>query len=114
MDLKKVKPSERFYDRTGDSVVRKGMNAFLMDANPVVLMRKVRDKQIQEGKLLPPETSPFGPTNVKQLMLNEMLLRLMRNDDLINPQVVQSGMYGDLIPEDRWDKMGYPSRKKSK
>jgi hypothetical protein len=111
MDFKDQKKSKNFKDTTGYNMQQKGLDSFLMAANPAILMRKIREKRLQEGLIPPPKTSPFGPTNINQLVLNELLSRLMKNDDLINPQVVMSRMYGDLIPEDRWDKMGYPSKK---
>jgi hypothetical protein len=102
MDKKKLPISGRLEDRTGDNNLQRFLNYMLVQLNPVYAYRKARtpDGTIPASEGVDLRTNSKGYINA--LVNKQLLAQIMSEDDLVDPKVVLSGKYGDLIPKDRW------------
>lgn len=107
MDTKRAPVSENFVDKTAATPAERFLDSILQNLNPVTAARKVHTKLINKGYMAAPKgVVNFGGDDfVDKLVKSVRLNEIMKKDDLVNPKVLYSDGYGDLIPVDRIDKL---------
>lgn len=106
--LKGTKPSDNFVDTVGNPIT--GFLTTLFDRlKPSVKKEQYASELIDQGWKYPQsyyDSHPNigGRVNFRRRILDSLLQEIISNQKLVDPHVIMSSEYGDLIPtEERFD-----------